>query len=618
MASSDSWRVQVNEIDRSRTVGSAVGSIGACVIRAPKGVAKPTLIYQGSEQRILDIFGYPSSSYPDIWEAIQFNNERSLWISAPYDNISVLYGGVLVTKTGTIALKTGILDPSTFDVTAINTIEQIGVGDGATVLFNYTTTFGVGKYVNQSIGLTINHNGTDEIVDLTPTDADPEVLAGTITGGAAGTVSGTFARTTGVMSLTFSNAPLTTDTLSINYDSDYSSDTYFTLLSSSPREDDEAVLVTYDTGSSLFTINLYIKNNKGTWRKVTDYKVSITPNTYDGFGANVYITEILSDNDYLIPIDSSLAYSTFTNDTANVEFGGGTRGFTITITDLTTGWDFYKQKNTYTADIFMDFSADPGIPALFDTLRSSYQKYKSYILPLPIETSSTSIITKSGYSINNRGLSFCWNWGRVRDTYNNSSFWTSLVGRVGIKFAQMDNIFNGLAPSWIDENNHGGQLGGGIIELKYDPSETELEALDTAGINPIIFDPSYGVMIVSQRTAQSPSLLSDSSWIAHSRLFDYIISNTITQILTYQITKLNDEIHRQIASSLGQTLISPIVSLGLLSEAIPKCNRDNNTDSVLARREFVFTWGVKVTPFSEKIVFNFVNVGQTIKVEEVI
>ena len=121
-----------------------------------------------------------------------------------------------------------------------------------------------------------------------------------------------------------------------------------------------------------------------------------------------------------------------------------------------------------------------------------------------------------------------------------------------------------------------------------------------------------------ERTAQSPATLSDTSWIGHSRLFDYIIYQTIDQILTYQITKLNDEVHRQLASSLGEQLSAPIVNLNLLREAIPKCDRENNTDSVLARREFVFTWGVKVTPFSEKIIFNFVNVQQTVSVEEVI
>ncbi|KKM82042.1 hypothetical protein LCGC14_1323530, partial [marine sediment metagenome] len=41
-----------------------------------------------------------------------------------------------------------------------------------------------------------------------------------------------------------------------------------------------------------------------------------------------------------------------------------------------------------------------------------------------------------------------------------------------------------------------------------------------------------------------------------------------------------------------------------------------NTADVLARREFKYTWIVKVTPFSEKIILDFVNIGQTVEVTE--
>jgi len=64
---SDTWRLTVNEIDRSRTVKENVGSTGACVIRAGKGITKPIKIDIRDELRILHMFGYPSSSYPDVW-----------------------------------------------------------------------------------------------------------------------------------------------------------------------------------------------------------------------------------------------------------------------------------------------------------------------------------------------------------------------------------------------------------------------------------------------------------------------------------------------------------------------------------------------------------------------
>ena len=50
------------------------------------------------------------------------------------------------------------------------------------------------------------------------------------------------------------------------------------------------------------------------------------------------------------------------------------------------------------------------------------------------------------------------------------------------------------------------------------PSEDMLKKLDEARINPIIYDPSYGAMIVSRRTSVAelvitPSLTTQVSWI---------------------------------------------------------------------------------------------------------
>jgi len=602
---SESWRLTVNEIDRSRTVSTEVGSVGACVIRAGKGKPKPVYINTRDELRILHLFGYPSVSYPDVWEAIQYNKEAPIRISAPYSS-DAKYGGVLVTKNGSIPLTGGIDDPDNINFSSVAFKESVGTGDGTTLTFE--ATLSNLPYVAESLDIEID--GVAQ--NVTIGTGDTETITHT-------DFTGTLVKSTGALSITFTAAPATNTVIKSTYNSNQLTNAYFALFCASPCTDDTGVIVTYDTLTGLFKIKVYLKNNKSVYNLVATYDISITPNTFDGFGTNVYIDEVLEDNDYLIAKDNTLTFSTFTNDTTRVNFQGGSRGTAITSTELAEGWDYFKKKNTYPADIFMDFSADSSIPDVFNTLRNSYQKYKDYILPLPYtDDEAACITTKQGYSINNRGLAFYWNWGKIRDTYNNSSFWTSLIGKVGVKWAQMNNIYNGLAPCWIDENSHGGQLGSGIIELKHDPTEDELETLDKNGINAIVFDPVYGVMITSQRTAQSPGTLSDSSWIGHSRLFDYIIRNTLSQVLVYQITKLNDELHRQLATSLGQTLINPILSLNLLRDAIPKCDSENNTDDVLARREFRFTWGIKVTPFSETIIFDFVNVGQQVEVNEII
>ena len=104
---SSSWRMSVRELDRSSTIRGEALTTGAMVIRSGRGPAKPVKVFKGQEKRLLRLFGTPSSTYPDIWEAIQFNYQDDIWISAPYDD-SALLGGVLVDKDGSQALAAGV------------------------------------------------------------------------------------------------------------------------------------------------------------------------------------------------------------------------------------------------------------------------------------------------------------------------------------------------------------------------------------------------------------------------------------------------------------------------------------------------------------------------------
>lgn len=603
--SQQSWRVTVLEQNLSGTVLPQVGNDNATVIRASKGPLIPVYIDKGGEKRILNLFGKPSSTYPDVWDVIEANKKAGIWVSAPSKN--GLYSGVLVTKTGTVALTSG-QSTTSIDFDAIPIEETVGTGDGSTATFVKTLT-DKSFYVNQTLDIEVA--GTS--INVTASDAATELLT---TSPDVGT--GTYVRATGVLTFTFTSIPTNGQAITVTYDTDRSADVYMALFSRAPQDDDLSVQIT--EASAVFTIDAYKINDDNEYEELplSPYDVSLTPNTKDGFGANIYVDDVFEDDDFIIPVvNTDLTFTTFVDDVAKVDFAGGDRGDTITITELTLGWAYFQQTTTYAADIFFDCTADSGIPAIFETLRGTYQKYSAYLLPLPNQAYATAIVTKSGYSVSNRGIYFYYNWGKARDIYNNSYLWSPLMGRIAGKHADMVDVYNGLAPSWIDENNHGGQLGSGIVEMAYDLSEAALEALDTSQINPIVFDNQYGVMIVSDRT--SLTTLSDYSYIGHSRVADYCISNILNQALPFQLTKLNDTKHRVQVKSKCELIVNPLLNpfYGLLSEALVVCDSTNNTATELARREFVVEVYVKFTPFSETIKFIFTNVDQTTTVSEV-
>jgi hypothetical protein len=487
--------------------------------------------------------------------------------------------------------------------------ETLGTGDGSTATFILTLTDKT-YYVNQSIEIKLA--GTS--INVTASDASTEVLTTSPNVG-----SGTYVRATGVLTFTFTTPPTDNQAITVEYNTDRSSTVYFGLFSRAPQADDLSVQVT--EASAVFTINAYFINSDLEYETLPNspYSVSLTANTKDGFGENIYIDDVFEDDDFIIPvINSDLAFTTFVDDAAKVDFDGGDRGDTLTITELTVGWAYFQQATTYAADIFFDCTADSGIPAIFSTLRNTYQKYKAYLLPLPNQAYATAIVTKSGYSISDRGIYFYYNWGKARDSYNNSYLWSPLMGRIAGKHADMVDVYNGLAPSWIDENGHGGQLGSGIVEMAYDLSESALEALDTAQINPVIKDNQYGIMIVGDRT--SLTTLSDYSYIGHSRVADYCISNIIAQALPFQLTKLNDTKHRTLVKSKCDLITKPLLNplYGLLSEVETKCDDENNDDTVRAQRKFVVETYLKFTPFSETITFIFTNVDQNTSISELL
>lgn len=435
------------------------------------------------------------------------------------------------------------------------------------------------------------------------------------------TYSGVVVTSTGTVQLA-SDGPTDSEIEDFSFASDGE---YFALFARSPSNTDHiGVSISFNDSSELFTVTVYTTDDDGsTWAEREDFTVSPVEGKKDGFGRDVFVEEVLNKdtNDFLIGVanDSADLSNDFSDDSDPVLLTGGSR--TEADADMVADtWSEFENLRKYEADIFMSPMADSAIVTTFDTLRSDYQKYAYYLLPLPIgEDVETAISTKEDYGVDNAGLAFYWNYGRVRNRYQNGgSFWTSLIGRIGAKHAAMEDVFNGLAPAWIDENNHGGQLGSGILEMEHDPTEDELQTLDSNGINAVVDDPGYGVMITSHRTAQSPDVLSDNSWIAHRRLFDYIISNIVNQALPFQLVKLNDESHRERVASITESLITPVQAEGLLRDFAVVCDRSNNTDDVLAQRRFVLDVFVQVTPFSETVQLRFSNVGQTLDIQEIV
>lgn len=99
-----SFRYQFIDIDSSVTISNTSSTIkGYMVVRAPKGTTEAQYFAPGSEIAINSMIGLQTANWPDIYEAIQFNQQYGLYISAPpgtSDDYPSYYGGVYLTTKG--------------------------------------------------------------------------------------------------------------------------------------------------------------------------------------------------------------------------------------------------------------------------------------------------------------------------------------------------------------------------------------------------------------------------------------------------------------------------------------------------------------------------------------
>lgn len=618
------WRIQTNFIDKSVEVAPATAGFGAMVIRAPKGPKVPTLIQKGQRSKIVNMFGEPSVDFPDVIEALNFIDQSALWLACPYLTTDT-YGALLVTNAGSVGVSGGLTDAQLSSYT-FSSPGNLPVEETVATIPNPISR---GPFT-----LTLSHTPTDPTALVFELNGTPITgITITLDSGTLYNIvkSGTFTASTydsATRILTIQFDPAYTPTVGQVYSVTYTSAAIPLMLitSKSPSEDEVAIKASYNDVTGVITLSVYKYDADTGYSLITSYEVSPIPGKKDGYGKIIYAPQVIDENNEWIQvvvndsISSWIADDSFIDDTTQVMLAGGTRvTASIAASDLVTVWENFQNKNLYPAKVFMSPMHDATIVARFNTLATNYQTYSHYLLSSAMEDDGTEyIVTKNAFGINNKSLVFYHNYFLVKNEYVPQGVYTSLIGAVGTQFARMIQNTAFYAPAGTSENGYGGDLGGfGAVKALYDYSDDQLRLLDEAGINPIIYTPN-SVLIGGDKTGQNPKLYSDTSFIPHDMCFKYIIENVTTNVLTNQLFKLNDTLHRNRVITQIKTILSPLVSNGFLNSFAIKCDSGNNNSEILAQRKFVVSVAVKVTPFSEAIIFNFTATAQGIDVNTVV
>lgn len=395
-----------------------------------------------------------------------------------------------------------------------------------------------------------------------------------------------------------------------NYESDVKSQTAFSIFTQSPFDDtyESYALSCVRTGTTgkVYTLTLYQNQSSGQ-AAINTYVFSLE-RVKDNYGKSIYYEDVFKNNDYIKLFVNPDYAGIAEPDSSIVNLTGGNRGSDPLESDFLNAWNYFQQRNNYRVKTFMDVTGSDIFNVL--SLIENYQPQAQGISIVPLGNNAESAIAyRQSLGIDSQDIGLYFNQRKIKDPYNNSEAWISGVGAIGVKYAQMNDVYDGFAPAGIDENGIGGQISGfQTLDMENDISETDKQLLNEAQINPLLKDPFYGVIIDGDRTLQVSN--SDTSFIPHVRLTKKMIEDISSQILRKQVFKLNDDLHRLLAKSQTEVYLAPIINLNLLREVYVQCDSDNNNDDVLAQRNFILDLYIKVTPFSEFVLLRITRLPQ--------
>ena len=287
---------------------------------------------------------------------------------------------------------------------------------------------------------------------------------------------------------------------------------------------------------------------------------------------------------------------------------------------MKAGWNYMiSDPETYDpANVAMDPTGYEDLKPLLLSARQTF-KMTTFISPKSItqaEYENPNLITVAG-----RGSGTAQYVGEflVKDPYTNKKYWMKPIGYVGLKLARIIDLrLGGAAPMWNDDSNGlGGQLACSVLKARWPFKDTATEIMDKKGINPIIYNNSDGVMIVSQRSTQDPTNTTDWSYLGHSMAFDLCKREIRDNVMRPQIGKLNNDYYQEMRQTQTEAILDKRISGSNPIWAAAECHiKDVNTTAIKAQRKFAMKVRVQVNVFSEVVELSFESTGQGVLVSD--
>ena len=229
-----------------------------------------------------------------------------------------------------------------------------------------------------------------------------------------------------------------------------------------------------------------------------------------------------------------------------------------------------------------------------------------------LEDAEARVIGNNFYTISNfKKVSFT-----PSDGSKATSFYSPMTGAYASMIATIiDDAHGGIAPMFLNSSGMGGQLSfpvgnRGNARMAYNYSSDDQKALEKKNYNPVIYDNTYGTMVVAQRTNAS-GVLTDWSYIGHVCSFLTLQREIRTNVMIPQLGKANNDYYRSLrAEQVSQLLRYRLEGSNAIWNAATvdtSTNTGVNDTQAQKAKKFIINVRVKPEPYSEYVILNFTN-----------
>ena len=341
--------------------------------------------------------------------------------------------------------------------------------------------------------------------------------------------------------------------------------------------------------------------------------------------ANYYADVIYNSSNYIYWLDhpagasnwgtpvAGVAYAAPTTDPQANSLANGADGSAPTEGERATGYDYFKDAETVPVDLLMAGPASVNnggatthavkvsdiVAARKDCLGFISPDQSDVVAVATSYTQQSRVTGFFGALASNSYTVFDSGYKKMYDKYNDVYRWVPLNGDIAGVCAYTDSVED---PWWSPAGLTRGQIRG-AVELAFNPTQSQRDALYRARVNPIVSFPGEGTVLWGDKTGLSKN--SAFSRINVRRLF--ISMEEACKVAARSILfEFNDEFSQANFKSMVEPYLSDIQGRRGITDYLVVCDSTNNTPQVVDNNEFRADIYVKPTRSINYITLTFV------------